>query len=116
MSEKDRRPPLAVALHYEGRDAPRVTAKGWGEVGEAIIALARQHDVPLEHDPEMAGFLAQVDIGQEIPPALYRAVAEVLAFVYMANGKAEEMFARSQADKSSSRPGRRNDTEDESGA
>lgn len=90
--------PLAVALRYEGRDAPRVTAKGSGELGQRIIELAREHDIPLRDDPEMAGFLAQIELGQEIPPALYRAVAEILAFVYLMNGRAEEMYRRSQAD------------------
>ena len=96
MKRKSGRP-IAVALKYEGRDAPTVSAKGWGELGEQIIALAREHQIPLRDDPELAGFLAQIEVGQEIPPALYRAVAEILAFVYMMNGRAEEMLARSQA-------------------
>ena len=89
--------PVAVALKYEGRDAPRLTAKGQGELGQRIIELAQDHGIPLREDAELAGFLAQVDLGQEIPPNLYRAVAEILAFVYMMNGRAEEMLKRSQA-------------------
>ena len=96
MSDKPRKT-LAMALKYDGRDAPRLTAKGQGELGQRIIDLAHEHGIPLRDDPELAGFLAQVDLGQEIPPPLYRAVAEILAFVYMMNGRAEEMYARSQA-------------------
>jgi flagellar biosynthesis protein len=74
----------AVALRYDAlRDnAPRVTAKGHGYVAEEIIKLARQHKVPLRADPALVGTLATLDLGEHIPPELYRAVAEVLAFIY----------------------------------
>ena len=73
---------LAVALHYDGLDAPRVTAKGGGEIARRIIETAREHDIPLEEDPALAGLLYNVDLGDQIPETLYRAVAELLAFVY----------------------------------
>lgn len=80
-------PPTAVALRYEGNGAPRVTAKGQGEVAEQILAIAAEHGVPVREEPELAALLARVDLGEEIPPALYVAVAEVLAFAYRLSGR-----------------------------
>jgi len=79
-----RKPRQAVALRYKpGEDeAPRVTAKGDGFVAEKIIALARQHGVPIREDRNLVQVLARLDLDQEIPPHVYRAVAEILAFVY----------------------------------
>ncbi len=76
--------PLAVALRYRpGRDpAPRVAASGRGLLGERILALAREHGVPLREDPALAEALAGLPPGEAVPPALYLAVAEVLAFAY----------------------------------
>jgi flagellar biosynthesis protein len=74
---------LAVALHYD-RSAvpvPRVAAKGRGETGDAILALAREHGVPIEENAALAEALSQVELGEDIPDALYRAVAEVLIFI-----------------------------------
>jgi flagellar biosynthesis protein len=81
------RPDLAVALSYDGRNAPRVTAKGRGALAEQILALAEAHGVPLEQDPELAALLAQIPLGEEIPEALYLAVAEVIAFAYLLSGR-----------------------------
>lgn len=82
-------PPRAVALRYDRtkKGAPRVVAKGRGPVAENIIALAREHGVPLHEDPDLASALSALDIETEIPPELYRAVAEVLAFIYRLNGR-----------------------------
>ncbi|MDP8245412.1 MAG: EscU/YscU/HrcU family type III secretion system export apparatus switch protein [Candidatus Hinthialibacter antarcticus] len=78
----------AVALKYDAEDkqAPTVTAKGQGEIAERIIALAEQHDVPLYEDPDLVEVLSSIDLGREIPEDLYKAVAEVSAFVYRMNG------------------------------
>jgi flagellar biosynthesis protein len=86
MSEP-RKAPLAVALHYEKPGAPRVTAKGRGEVGERIIETARQHGIPIEENAGLAEALSQVELEAEIPEALYRAVAEVLVFILRVSGK-----------------------------
>lgn len=74
----------AVALRYDKTrdDAPKVTAKGEGYVAEEIIKLARAHHIPLREDPALVGALAALDLGDHIPVELYRAVAEVLAFIY----------------------------------
>jgi flagellar biosynthesis protein len=63
--------PLAVALSYDGKGAPRVVAKGSGEVADKILATAREHGVPLQPDADLVRLLAQIDLGEEIPRALY---------------------------------------------
>ena len=86
MSEKTT---LAVALHYDKAavPVPRVVAKGRGDTGQKIIALAHEHGVPIEANAPLAEALSQVDLGDEIPEALYRAVAEVLVFILRAAGQ-----------------------------
>ena len=76
------RRPLAIALRWEGRGAPRVIAKGQGEVAQRILALAAAHDVPLREDPALVEILSHVELGREIPAPLYQAVAAVIAFAY----------------------------------
>ena len=73
--------PLAVALHYDRTGAPRVVAKGKGAIGAKIIEVAKEHGVPIEENEVLAGALANVELGDEIPAELYKAVAEVLVFV-----------------------------------
>ena len=87
MSEQTRSPTLAVALQYDGESAPKVTAKGAGDVAEQILAIAREHDVPLQDNPELVKLLSKIELGDQIPEALYLAVAEVIAFAYMLKGK-----------------------------
>ena len=78
---------LAVALHYDKSGAPRVVAKGRGSIGEKIIELAKVHDIPIEENEVLAGALANVELGDEIPVELYKAVAEVLVFVLRLSGR-----------------------------
>jgi len=78
---------LAVALKYDGKNAPKVTAKGEGVTAEQILAIAEQHGIPLQTEPELAKILAQVPLGDEIPKELYTAVAEIIAFAYYLSGK-----------------------------
>ncbi len=81
-------PTTAIALHYAPENgAPKIVAKGEGFLADEILRVARENDIPLRQDPALAGALATLDIGQQIPPELFRAVAEVLAFVYKMNGK-----------------------------
>jgi len=79
----------AVALKYnKGTDkAPRVTAKGKGYIAKKIIALAKEHDIPIKEDPDLVNVLAELDLQEEIPAELYMVVAELLAFVYRMNQK-----------------------------
>ncbi|ADU96475.1 EscU/YscU/HrcU family type III secretion system export apparatus switch protein [Thermovibrio ammonificans] len=79
----------AAALKYERGKmrAPRVVAKGEGVVAEKIVEIARRSGVPVLQNRGLVEFLLQVDLGAEIPPELYRAVAELLAYVYRVTGK-----------------------------
>ena len=73
----------AIALAYRQTDAaPRVVAKGKGMVAEQIIAKAKEHGVYVHESPELVALLTQVDIDEHIPPQLYMAVAELLAWLY----------------------------------
>jgi flagellar biosynthesis protein len=73
----------AVALAYSQSDAaPRVVAKGRGLIAEQIIARAREHGVYVHESPELVSLLMQIDLDQRIPPQLYIAVAELLAWLY----------------------------------
>jgi len=81
------RPVQAVALHYApggaaGGGAPKVVASGRGLIAEAIIARAKEFGVPVHESRELVAALLELDLDQSIPPALYIAVAEVLAWVY----------------------------------
>jgi flagellar biosynthesis protein len=79
----------AVALQYrpEKNAAPKVSAKGSGRVAEKIIELAKTHGIPVKDDPDLIEVLSKLDIEEEIPPNVYIAVAELLAFVYSINRK-----------------------------
>ena len=81
--------PKAVALKYDGKKdkAPRVVAKGRGAIAEKIIDIAKAHHVPLYEDKNLIQILEALDLETEVPPELYRAVAEVLAFIYRLNGR-----------------------------
>lgn len=91
---KDERSPIkkAVALRYQPDEdmAPRVIAKGSGEVAEQIINTAKAAGVPLQEDASLVQLLSKVDLNQQIPPELYRVVAEVLSLVYRLEVKARE--------------------------
>ena len=92
MSDENRQPRrLAVALEYEkgSREAPRVTAKGYGLVTEAIVALAQEHDVVIDANPALAQALAGVELDETIPAELFEAVAEVIGFVLRARTRLE---------------------------
>ena len=78
--------PLAVALHYDKKGAPQVVAKGRGTIGEKIIAVAKANNVPIEENEVLAAALSNVELGDEIPEDLYKAVAEVLVFVLGLSG------------------------------
>lgn len=80
----------AAALQYDGETAPKLIAKGRGELAEQIIALAEQHGVYLHEDAVLAQALQQLKLNQEIPRKLYIAIARVIAFAYYLQGKAPQ--------------------------
>jgi len=79
----------AVALKYnkEKDAAPKITAKGSGIIAEKIVETAQAHNVPLYEDKNLVQVLEALELETEIPPELYRAVAEVLAIIYRLNAK-----------------------------
>ncbi len=87
--QKDRKPDMkmAAAVRYDAeRDgAPRITASGRGTIAEKIIELANENGIPVKNDPDLVQVLSKLKVGAEIPIELYRAVAEILAFVYSLN-------------------------------
>lgn len=83
---------IAVALKYDGLNAPKVTAKGTGFSAEQILQIAEQHGIPLQTEPELVKVLAQIPLGEEIPRELYIAVAEIIAFAYMLSGKIPDHY------------------------
>jgi flagellar biosynthesis protein len=78
---------LAVALAYDGKLAPRVTAKGQGELAERIIETALKAGVPVEENPLLAQALGSVELDDHIPEDLYKAVAQVIGFVLQLRGR-----------------------------
>ncbi|EPJ46686.1 MAG: hypothetical protein OFPII_17770 [Osedax symbiont Rs1] len=84
MSDTTDKPNLAVALKYDVQagGVPTIVAKGKGLIAEKIIELAQQNEVHIHENPELLEILIRLEIGDEIPEALYRAIAEVIAFTY----------------------------------
>lgn len=92
MTEPRKNSQLAVAMAYRaGQSAPQVVAKGRGLIAETIIERAKEAGVYVHESPELVALLMQVDIDQHIPPELYIAVAELLAWLYqLEHGKIDK--------------------------
>ena len=84
---------VAVALAYQPGDdeAPRVVAKGAGAIARRIVEIAREKGVAIERDADLAALLQAVELDREIPPAAFAAVAEILGYLYRANGRVGEL-------------------------
>ena len=80
----------AVALKYDGEKAPTISATGTHELAEEIIRIAREHNVPLYENAELASILARLSLNEEIPESLYRVIAEILAFAFHIRGLTPE--------------------------
>jgi flagellar biosynthesis protein len=80
---------FAVALGYElgSEEAPKVVAKGYGKLAEQILELAFANNVKVRQDPDLAQILSAVEVDCEIPIEAFAAVAEILSYVYQANGR-----------------------------
>ena len=84
----DKKTRKAVALTYEiNSAAPRITGQGEGFVADAILAKAKEMGIPTRAEPELVEFLMQLKLNELVPPKLYAAVAEVLAWAYEEDGK-----------------------------
>ncbi len=82
MLEELHKPPIAVALTYDEERPPHVSATGRGLIAEEIIRIAKEHGVLIHEDPALVDSLIQLELGQEIPENLYKAIAEVISFAY----------------------------------
>lgn len=87
-----KKPREAIALVYDGDQAPTLTAKGEGDLAEQIIELAMAYEVPIYQNAELASVLARLELGDQIPEALYRTIAEIIAFAWYLRGKAPAGF------------------------
>jgi len=85
-------PRQAIALSYDGQQAPTVTAKGDDELAEAILAIARDHEVPIYENAELVKMLARLELGDSIPAELYLTIAEIIAFAWNLKGKYPQGF------------------------
>ncbi|HEY3166574.1 MAG TPA: EscU/YscU/HrcU family type III secretion system export apparatus switch protein [Candidatus Binatia bacterium] len=81
-----------VVLRYKPKKeaAPRLVAKGRGYLAEKIIELPRLYDIPIRQDKKLLQILSRLDLGEEIPPEDYKAVAEILAFIYRLSNRPME--------------------------
>ncbi|MEG0860302.1 MAG: EscU/YscU/HrcU family type III secretion system export apparatus switch protein [Pseudomonas sp.] len=91
MIEKN--PRQAIALTYDGQQAPTLSAKGDDALAEAILAIAREHEVPIYENAELVRLLARMELGERIPEALYLTIAEIIAFAWQLKGKVPVGFA-----------------------
>ena len=90
MSNKEiEKPKQAIALTYQNTNgnAPKVVAKGTGFIAERIMSTAKQNSIPVYQNKTLASMLMAVELDREIPPELYQAVAEVLAYIYYIDKK-----------------------------
>lgn len=90
--KKRQAPRQAIALNYDGQNAPTLSAKGDDELAEAILAIAREHEVPIYENADLVRLLARLELGEAIPEALYRCIAEIIAFAWYLKGKAPTGF------------------------
>ncbi|ONI38505.1 flagellar biosynthesis protein FlhB [Candidatus Epulonipiscium fishelsonii] len=83
----------AAAISYKGgMGAPEITASGQGFMAEKIIEEAKQNDVPIYQDKQLANLLTELEVGSQIPPEVYEIVAKILVFV----GDMDELYARTK--------------------
>lgn len=87
MNLRDEELTQAVALFYDGEHTPTITAMGEGELGDTIIELAKEHGVTLCNNGPLVELLMQLELGDEVPEALYIAIAHIIAFAYELQGK-----------------------------
>ena len=92
MDRHKKKNTIAAAIKYDDkRDAaPKLTAKGRGSIAEKIIKLAMEHNIPIREDPALVQILSRLDIDEQIPPEIYKAIAEILVFVYSVNEQYRE--------------------------
>ncbi len=76
-----------AALKYDGKNTPKIVAKGDGELAQKIVSLAKENDVHIHYDPLLIDVLSRLELDEEIPETLFLAVAKIIAFAYYLQGK-----------------------------
>ena len=87
MKKNSKKNSKAAALHYDGKNSPKVVAKGSGLLAEKIIMSAEEHNIHIHKDPILLEVLSKLELGDEIPEQLYLTVAKIIAFAYFLQGK-----------------------------
>jgi flagellar biosynthesis protein len=91
-NKKAQSPKFAIALEYDGDQAPVVTAKGHHDIADEILRIAEVEKIPVYEDKELSALLEQLDLGDHIPQSLYLVIAEVLSFAYRLSGKHKDFM------------------------
>lgn len=89
----------AIALKYDGENAPSLTAKGNDALAEEILQIARENNVPIYENADLVRLLARIELGDAIPESLYQTIAEIIAFAWHLKGKAPKGFYTRRNDK-----------------
>lgn len=97
---------VAVSLKYDLKtdDVPEITAAGRGKIAEKILQIAQENNIPIREDATLAEMLASIEIDSPIPSEAFMAVAEILSYVYQANGTPEPFEAVLRDDKEEQQP------------
>lgn len=82
----------ALALFYDGGQAPVISDRKYGKVAAQLVELALEAGIPIYENPQLLEQLSELSVGDNIPPELYRLVAEILAFAFHMQGKAPEGY------------------------
>ncbi|MFT5218313.1 MAG: flagellar biosynthesis protein [Planctomycetota bacterium] len=100
MSNSPNKPRFAIALEYDGKRAPTVSARGHNAIADQILKLASEAEIPIHQDNELSLLLESLDLGDQVPEALYVVIAEILTFAYRLSGKHKDFMDqyRSRAD------------------
>lgn len=88
----NRKGAVAIGFIEELDDAPKVLAKGYGKIGEEIIAIGKENDIMIREDELLMESLSRLEIGEKVPPKLYQVIAELLAYVYKVENKYRRMI------------------------
>ena len=88
----DKLPRFALALEYDGDQPPTVTARGHDEIANQILRAAQASGIPIHQDKDLALVLEQLDLGEQVPQALYVVIAEILSFAYRLSGKRKDFM------------------------
>lgn len=102
LNRKEKPPKsVAVSLKYDIKtdDVPEITAAGRGKIAEKILQIAQENNIPIREDGTLAEMLASIEIDSPIPSEAFMAVAEILSYVYQANGTLEPFEAVLRDDK-----------------